>query len=973
MNLHRIKYHKSHYIHAILMAWVKHRKSGFILLQVPGITGQNIHQWLDHSPYAFQNWHQPSPQNAYHGNVHKLGKEVFQYFHDFDVNTVHPQYDSAGHCAAVLETPLIPARWITIPCQQALPDAIVICESNMKSVQLNVTRVLFRAKRECPRKSINFRSSCLRIFNYMHKRNYMVEQVCYSQGMSVFRLPFFLIYFDPKVGWLSWNEENFSFLKFLILMSHRWPGLYDTNTDTADIIVGGGQQRHNKLYMFGIQYSDSNLVHLHIRNMHNNLSQGALYILLCDNPMLISDSLCLHGHTMCSDGTCILSHYVCDGRADCPDESDEIECSHVCSFSGNDGLNISCFSSCTRPECLCNYLYFSCALGGCVPWSRVCDGVLDCPHGEDEQQCYISNMPNATRALFIANNFKENVPLKLKEDYKCMNGPDISHDLLNDLVPDCPEQDDEENYYAFLKNGSRTDFFSESILCEESDATTCVKNYGGVCYSRNLYCIYEAANLQSSTVLARRNIKTCRNGAHLNNCKLYSCPSFFKCPSAYCIPLYAVCNGRIDCPKGEDENNCQKMSCPGFLLCRNDKLCVHPNDVWSGNAKCPLSMDDKAFQDADACPIHCECHGNAIMCKSMTRDNLPKLQATLRILIISKTHVSLDDLAWKANLIALLYLKLIFCNISSVKPQHFTPLPFLQTLSLRNNIIPLLPTDVFLALSNVKEIDLGHNLISYLHSGIFNGASKLRLLNLDSNKLKFLAPCAFGELDSLSILILSNNYLKNIGDNVFCYNRKSNLKELHIDENQVGFIKAAIVLFHMQELIHLNTTPLQICCFVPMVQNCFPKEKFYLSTCRNLLGLVFRYGTLISGILVLFISICCISWVLQKIKEAPRDRIHSDNKNLNNIVNLVLFVCHGLKGIHMITLVCVDIAFHDQYALYEQIWKRHSLCMLLNMFSYTLFLVSMFVFLISTYMRMIACVYPFKLGSVSAFRPIWAY
>lgn len=53
-------------------------------------------------------------------------------------------------------------------------------------------------------------------------------------------------------------------------------------------------------------------------------------------------------------------------------------------------------------------------------------------------------------------------------------------------------------------------------------------------------------------------------------------------------------------------------------------------------------------------------------------------------------------------------------------------------------------------------------------------------------------------------------------------------------------------------------------------------------------------------------------------------------------------------------------------------WKRHPLCILLNMFSYSLFLMSTFVFLVTTYMRMIACVYPLKLSSMSASWPIWA-
>ncbi len=207
------------------------------------------------------------------------------------------------------------------------------------------------------------------------------------------------------------------------------------------------------------------------------------------------------------------------------------------------------------------------------------------------------------------------------------------------------------------------------------------------------------------------------------------------------------------------------MSCPGFLLCRDDNICVHPNDLWSGRIKCPLSIYDKALQDVGACPPWCGCLGNAIKCTSAIHLKLPKLQATLRILIISNTPFTLDDITWKADLITLLHLKVSFCNVSAIQNKHFTPLRFLQTLRLRNNLISFLPSGVFQTLSNIRELDLGHKLLSHLHSEIFIGANKLYLLKLDSNKLSFVAPRTFDELEILAILDLSNNYLSNMGDN----------------------------------------------------------------------------------------------------------------------------------------------------------------------------------------------------------------
>ncbi len=262
-------------------------------------------------------------------------------------------------------------------------------------------------------------------------------------------------------------------------------------------------------------------------------------------------------------------------------------------------------------------------------------------------------------------------------------------------------------------------------------------------------------------------IQTCRNGAHLKDCEKHSCPSFIKCPSAFCIPVFAICNGKVDCPNGEDEENCEKISCPGFLLCRDDRLCVHPHDVWSGRVKCPISMDDKALYDAGACPHLCECLGNAIQCIKAAKFNLPQLPATIRMLIISNTQFVMNNLQWNGDIITLVHLKLIFCNISSVRLEHFRRLRFLQWLILRNNVIKFLPGDLFQPLDVAKYIDVGHNVISEIHPHTFKGVHNVQTLKLDFNKLASLAPCTFNEMRSLITFDLSNNYLTNLGDNVF--------------------------------------------------------------------------------------------------------------------------------------------------------------------------------------------------------------
>ena len=116
--------------------------------------------------------------------------------------------------------------------------------------------------------------------------------------------------------------------------------------------------------------------------VRNNLTK----LFLCRGDTTAESLLTVPGLYQCGDLTYIAEYHACDGEADCPDASDEVNCSDVCAFFVPQN-NLSCYSLCTSDICICNRLYFQCNKGGCIPLSKFCDGIVDCRDMSDEILC----------------------------------------------------------------------------------------------------------------------------------------------------------------------------------------------------------------------------------------------------------------------------------------------------------------------------------------------------------------------------------------------------------------------------------------------------------------------------------------------------------------------------------------------------------------------------------------------------------
>nr|XP_020467750.1 low-density lipoprotein receptor-like isoform X2 [Monopterus albus] len=153
----------------------------------------------------------------------------------------------------------------------------------------------------------------------------------------------------------------------------------------------------------------------------------------------------------CSDGSCIPRLSVCDGHADCEDDSDE----HHCSYVWCKKEEFACRSRrCISLRYLCNGIdecgdgsdesscqncttgFFSCGLSGpCLPRNKLCDGQTDCKDGWDEMR----------ELCGLLQPHPQMSPTCRASEFQCGDGQCIRQVWRCDHSRDCSDGSDEDN------------------------------------------------------------------------------------------------------------------------------------------------------------------------------------------------------------------------------------------------------------------------------------------------------------------------------------------------------------------------------------------------------------------------------------------------------------------------------------------------------------------------------------------------
>ena len=572
----------------------------------------------------------------------------------------------------------------------------------------------------------------------------------------------------------------------------------------------------------------------------------------------------------CNNGEIISSLRQCNGFMDCFDGEDENNCSCFVRFRLIYD-SYYCRYLCKKPECFCSTLFFQSHKSGCFQYKPLItdqNGKIDHRKKKGEKGV-LYTCPNETMTLEL--------------------------ELVNDLIPDCKSNADENILYLILTNNYKENLTQSetSSKYNSEEQRYCFEGHPKL-YHVSEECIYQ--------VDQKGMLQTCRNGKHLQNCSEFNCQKHFKfkCPKYYCIPMGYVCDGKIDSPGGFDEINCKNHSCFQLFHCWRTSQCIFVVDVCDGVKDCVNGDDEFNCElQQSKCPKQCFCLGFAVSCNYSFQNIFSMdeiLQNRTYAFVIGNKFLWDFRCSQSCQMVQFLilseFLPSDFCNIFISFKHDFHRV---ISIVLSKNSITLLRIHCFALYSSILSLNVSSNMISVVEKCTFCGLDVLKVLDLSNNKLNILTMKSFHGLINMTFLKINQNPLQYIHIHL--------LQEL----NQIKLI---------------STDNFRLCCIKPKPDIVCNSVITWTASCKDLISNFVIYVSMwVIMLLVLILNIASIVNFINKARKERKKKI-STFQIIVVWLNISDFTC----GMYLAIIISSNIYFKGSYAINEFHWQRHIAC-----------------------------------------------
>ena len=394
---------------------------------------------------------------------------------------VSEQRDANGSCFIWSTNVLAFDVWLPINCNTKVIYPFIVCEKNLK---FNQTRLFYtRQNVQCTLEFLDFNGYCIRVtknvnnkqISYLKwKAKTILNNAVLMRILTAWTLPSFTGQKRHAINVMIWRKNNncecFTTVDTLYMERKTW---YHENCNCSMkyLTLVTVPQTNSLIPINMISCDDGSFKQMAYRcdgeidcsgkNDEKKCSHICSTHINCNLKCTSPECTCTQMYHQCTLGGCVHQTFVCDGIVHCPaDNSDELMCQYQLTKSTeknrlrNHGYSLcNSFSNETYPNneiCLLTHdqygvtehcsdtehlrfcvdfscpNHYKCLESYCIPLHLVCDGVKDCPTGQDEDHC----------GEFACHGY-----FQCKGTHSCLH-----LNYLCDGVVDCPVHRDDEQF-----------------------------------------------------------------------------------------------------------------------------------------------------------------------------------------------------------------------------------------------------------------------------------------------------------------------------------------------------------------------------------------------------------------------------------------------------------------------------------------------------------------------------------------------